>query len=81
MRLSHLLYRIIKRQLLCFIFLFALTGFAKADLLADAANAYSNGEYKRAVIIFELLAEKGNAKAQTMLGVLYREGKVICENH
>lgn len=66
-----------------FIFLLAtvfVVGIAKADLLTDAANAYDKGEYKRASILFESLAEKGNVKAQTVLGVMYREGQGVQKN-
>lgn len=42
--------------------------------LKSANAAYKRGDYQAAFIEFKRLAEKGNAKAQCMLGTMYDEG-------
>lgn len=93
MELSHLLYRLIKQQLLCCIFLFAMIGFAKADQLTDAIQALDKGDYKKAAILGKLLIEKGDYKklavltesmaergdvsAQALTGLMYEQGQGV----
>jgi hypothetical protein len=40
----------------------------------DATKAYERGDYKTAAIIFNILAEQGNASAQGALGLMYEQG-------
>jgi TPR repeat protein len=47
---------------------------ARADSLASARNAYSRGDFPRAVATLTPLALRGNAEAQAMLGYLYENG-------
>lgn len=52
------------------------TAFAVGERdLEQAMQSYSAGQYKEAVPQFEKAATLGNNKAQTMLGVLYFQGK------
>src|SRR5258707_12189861 len=46
----------------------------------DGTAAYNRGDYVPAVRLFRLLAEQGNAKAQNMLGVMYRRGQGVPRN-
>lgn len=47
---------------------------ACADSLGQATSAYSRGDYVRAVSALSPLAERGNARAQALLGFLYENG-------
>ena len=67
MRFSQLL----KQVLLVCVSLFALTGQAMADLVADANRAYDAGNYVKAEKLWRLAAEQGNVQAQWTLGRLY----------
>lgn len=40
----------------------------------DATKAYERADYKTAALIFNILAEKGNASAQGALGLMYEQG-------
>ena len=57
---------------LCFLFLFS--GSAFGDDLIDGLNAYTRQDYKEAVKLFRLSAERGNTLAQYNLGVMYTQG-------
>ena len=41
----------------------------------DGMTAYNRGDYVPAIRLFRPLAEQGNAKAQNVLGVMYRRGR------
>ena len=43
----------------------------------DGMAAYNRGDYVPAVRLFRPLAEQGNAKAQNVLGVMYRKGEGV----
>ena len=49
-------------------------GLAHADGLRRATDAYSRGDYIRAVNLLSPLALRGNARAQGLLGFLYENG-------
>ena len=53
---------------------------AKADLQAGI-DAYRSGNYPVALTEFTSLAEKGNAEAQYLLGIMYVEGKVVPQDY
>jgi TPR repeat protein len=42
--------------------------------------AYNRGDYVPAIRLFRPLAEQGNAKAQNVLGVMYRRGEGVARN-
>jgi TPR repeat protein len=43
----------------------------------DGMAAYNRGDYLPAVRLFRPLAEQGNAKAQKVLGVMFRKGEGV----
>jgi TPR repeat protein len=46
----------------------------------DGMAAYNRGDYLPAVRLFLPLAEQGNAKAQSVLGVMYRRGQGVARS-
>jgi TPR repeat protein len=46
----------------------------------DGMAAYNRGDYMPAIRLFRPLAEKGNAKAQNVLGVMFRKGEGVPKN-
>ena len=57
------------------------TGFAAlAGPWEDGMAAYSRGDYVPAIRLFRPLAEQGNAKAQKVLGVMFRKGEGVPKN-
>jgi TPR repeat protein len=43
----------------------------------DGTASYNRGDYAPAIRLFRPLAEQGNAKAQRVLGVMYRRGEGV----
>ena len=43
----------------------------------DGMAAYNRGDYVPAVRVFRAMAEQGNAKAQSVLGAMYRRGQGV----
>jgi TPR repeat protein len=43
----------------------------------DGMASYNRGDYAPAIRLFRPLAEQGNAKAQRVLGVMYRRGEGV----
>ena len=69
------------RKLIIIIFLvFLLSGFVRADL-ESAGAAYEAGDYETAVELLIPLAEAGDAKAQTRLGVMYEKGLGVTQDY
>jgi TPR repeat protein len=50
---------------------------AMAGPWEDGMAAYTRGDYVPAIRVFRALAEQGNAKAQTVLGLMYRKGEGV----
>ena len=46
----------------------------------DGMAAYNRGDYTPAIRVFRVLAEQGNAKAQSVLGVMFRKGEGVPKN-
>ena len=46
----------------------------------DGMAAYNRGDYVPAIRVFRALAEQDNAKAQGVLGVMYRRGQGVSRN-
>ncbi len=46
----------------------------------DGMVAYNRGDYMPAIRLFRPLAEKGNARAQHLLGVMYHKGEGVARN-
>ena len=60
--------------------LFATTPVVAGDL-DDGRAAYRAGDYQKAFQLFEPLAEQGDVRAQTLLGVMYFKGKGVPEDY
>jgi len=54
---------------------------ATADSLEDGIQAYKAGDYKKALEILKPLAERGDAKAQTRLGWMYKKGRGVVQDY
>jgi TPR repeat protein len=46
----------------------------------DGMASYNRGDYAPAIRLFRPLAEQGNAKAQSVLGVMYRRGEGVARS-
>jgi TPR repeat protein len=46
----------------------------------DGMAAYNRGDYVPAIKLFRPLAQAGNAKAQSIMGVIYRKGQGVAPN-
>ena len=53
---------------------------AIAGPLEDGMAAYNRGDYVPAMQLFRPLAQRGDAKAQNLLGVMYRRGQGVARN-
>lgn len=75
----------LKKILLVFVFLFALTGQAIADSLSDARKdaqlAYNAAHYEKAAKLFMPVAQQGDALAQCKLGDMYRVGAGVPQDY
>jgi len=60
-------------------FLFSATG-AAAGPWEDGMAAYNRGDYLPAIHLFRPLAAQGNAKAQSVMGVMYRKGEGVAKS-
>jgi TPR repeat protein len=56
------------------------TAAALAGPWEDGMAAYNRGDYLPAIRLFRPLAEQGNPKAQSVLGVMYRRGQGVARN-
>jgi TPR repeat protein len=56
------------------------TSAAFAGPWEDGMAAYNRGDYVPAMRVFRTLAEQGNAKAQNVLGVMFRRGEGVPKN-
>jgi TPR repeat protein len=59
------------------IMVLASTSTASAGPWEDGMAAYNRGDYVPAVKLFRPLAQAGNAKAQSVMGVMYRKGQGV----
>ena len=64
--------------LLCITLSLSLTSRADFD---QGYAAYKKGDYKAAFAKFKPLAEQGNASAQTILGLIYYDGKGVPQDY
>jgi TPR repeat protein len=53
---------------------------AIAGPLEDGVAAYNRGDYVPAIHLFRPLAQGGNARAQSLLGAMYRRGQGVAKN-
>jgi TPR repeat protein len=56
------------------------TSAAFAGPWEDGMAAYNRGDYVPAIRVFRTLAEQGNAKAQNVLGVMFRKGEGVAKS-
>lgn len=72
------------RSVLGFAGMIAIMLFGGATALAgpweDGMVAYNRGDYVPAVTLFRPLAQAGNAKAQNVMGVMYRKGEGVAKS-
>lgn len=73
--------KLLKNGLLAGVCFFVFTGQVMADAFADATRVYDTGDYAQAVKLYRPLAEKGNADAQYVLGMMYRAGRGVERNN
>lgn len=74
------------RMLICLVFValfvFAVSPYAMAqEELNKAIEQYNNGQRQSVYPIIRAYAEKGNARAQTILGLFYNYGDVVSFSH
>lgn len=53
---------------------------AAAGPWEDGMAAYNRGDYVPAIHLFRPLAEQGNPKAQSVIGVMYRKGQGVARS-
>jgi TPR repeat protein len=53
---------------------------ASAGPWEDGMVAYNRGDYAPAIKLFRPLAQSGNAKAQSVMGVMYRKGQGVARS-
>ena len=53
---------------------------AAAGPWEDGMAAYNRGDYVPAIRLFRPLAEQGNPKAQSVIGVMYRKGQGVARS-
>ena len=56
------------------------TALALAGPWEDGMVAYNRGDYMPAIRLFRPLAEKGNARAQHLIGTMYHKGEGVARN-
>lgn len=69
-----------KKYLFLPLFLLAFTSSVALAEFRNGMSAYQRGDYTRAFAIWLPLAEKGDAKSQNNLGILYRRGMGVLKN-
>ena len=68
------------KRLLLAVSMSCLVATANATPMDDAFVAHGRGDYAEALKIFRPLAEQGNAKAQSNLGVMYNNGQGVTQD-
>jgi opacity protein-like surface antigen len=69
------------KRLLLAVSMSCLVAIANATPMDDAFVAHGRGDYAQALKIFRPLAEQGNAKAQSNLGVMYNNGQGVTQDY
>src|SRR5450830_1903134 len=73
--------KLLRATLTASLMLVAMAGTAVAGPLEDAVAASERHDYRTALRLFRLLAEQGNAIAQSALGYMYEMGKGVPQNY
>jgi hypothetical protein len=58
-----------------------LAGAALAGPLDDAQAAYNRGDYATALQLIRPLADQGDARAQSILGLMYESGRGVPQDY
>jgi TPR repeat protein len=58
----------------------ASTSTASAGPWEDGMAAYNRGDYVPAIKLFRPLAQSGNARAQSVMGAMYRKGQGVARS-
>ena len=74
-------YRYLAFGLLVLLFSISMTVSAFGGQFEDATAAYERGDYATAFRLMKPLAEKGDAKAQHNLGVMYDYGRGVPQDY
>ncbi|MCG3770643.1 MAG: Secretory immunoglobulin A-binding protein EsiB [Nitrosomonadaceae bacterium] len=69
------------KRLLLAVSMSCLVATANATPMDDAFVSHGRGDYAEALKIFRPLAEQGNAKAQSNLGVMYNNGQGVTQDY
>ena len=75
------MYRSIRLVACATVMLLAATISSYADSLASGNAAFARGDYVRAARVLSPLAERGNARAQAMLGFMYATGQGVPQSY
>ena len=67
--------------LLALTFLFLFSGSVYGDDFQDGYDAYLKQDYKKAVRLYRLSAEQGNALAQYSLGLMHQKGQGVPKDY
>jgi hypothetical protein len=59
----------------------ALSGTTFAGPFEDATAAYDRADYATALRLYRPLADRGNARAQILIGLMYDEGKGVRQDY
>lgn len=70
-----------KLAVIAAVLLLAATLPTRADTLSSASAAFSRGDYNRAAQLLLPLADRGNARAQTMVGFMYATGRGLPQSY
>ena len=68
------------RALLIFLLMLSLTAPVAAGQLEVGMAAHDRGDYESAFRLWQPLAEQGDADAQTLLGIMYSEGRGVLQD-
>jgi TPR repeat protein len=75
------MYRSMRLVVCATVILLVATISSYADSLAGGSAAFAHGDYIRAARLLLPLAERGNARAQAMLGYMYATGQGIPQSY
>ena len=67
--------------LLVLLLFFSSSSIAFGNSFQDGVDAVNRGDYKTAYLLFLPLAQRGDARAQTNLGVMYDHGLVVSQDY
>lgn len=75
------MYRSMRLTVCAAIVMLAMAATARADSLASGSAAFGRGDYLTAARVLMPLAERGNPRAQSMVGFMYATGQGVPQNY